>query len=75
MTCMQITSEMLDAGLLVLGLSMLWVRCKPDRNRVTRAVYWIYQKTTFATSVGTDLLMSGIVLIVLGAALLLGVVR
>ena len=70
---LQITSEVLGAGLLVLGVLMLWVRSKPDRNGVSQAIYWIYQKTTLAVSVETYLLIAGIVLVALGSALVLGI--
>lgn len=73
MTPVQISGEVLGAALLVMGLFGLWVRSKPDRNRVSRAIYLLYQKITFGVSVDTYLLVGGIVAIVVGSLLLLGI--
>ena len=72
MTRIQIPGEVPGAALLVMGLCGLWVRSTPDRNRVSRAVYWLYQKITFGVSVDTYLLVGGIAAIVVGSLLLFG---
>jgi hypothetical protein len=72
MTPKMISAEMLGAGIIVIGLVMLWVRSKPDRNSLSRTIFSVYAKTTHGVSVQTYLLTGGLVLVTVGLWLLLG---
>ena len=73
MTAVQLSTKTLGAGLMVFGILLVWVRFAHDRNRVARAIYRVYEKTSLVP-IPLDLyfLVGGIGLVVLGSLLLTG---
>lgn len=70
---MQISGQQLSGvTFLILGISMLWVRRRPDRNMLSRALYWSHRKTFHVISVETYFLIAGVTFIGIGLFLLFG---